>query len=113
LPRNVGETVAREEQPQPTSDGDLPTDLASGSSETLAPGAPADGSQDPAGRKRRRRGGRRRRGRRPTDPRVGSGEQTLATAAESGNPVAPTAPGDGSSELAPDSETAEFDSNEE
>ena len=113
LLRNVGETVPREEQPQPASDDVLPTEMPSGPSETVASEGAGDRSQDPAGRKRRRRGGRRRRGKRPTGPFASSDEQTPEVAVEGGNPVAPTAPGDGSSELAPDSETAEFDSNEE
>ena len=114
LLRNVGETVPREEQPQPASDGVLPTEMASGPSETVA----SEGARVIDRRIRRgvnadagEGGGGVASGRRTQLPVLTN--RHPAAAAESGNPVAPTAPGDGSSELAPDSETAEFDSNEE
>jgi hypothetical protein len=85
--------------------------MVSATSETSMPEPSVDRPQGPAGQKRRRRGGRRR-GRRPAGPFSNSGEQPMSST-EGANPVAPPTLDDGSSELSPDSEIGDFDSNEE
>jgi len=111
-PGNDSETAAFDTEPQP-GDDKRPTELASEPSEALEPSAPGDHVQDAGGRKRRRRGGRRRRGRHQSGPSPNENQNAAASGPEAENTVGPTDQEHGSIDLAPDSEPADFESNDE
>jgi hypothetical protein len=111
-PEIVIEEIAQlEREPQLSSDDSVPTEIASGASETVALQAASDRPQEAQPGKRRRRGGRRRR--RGHGAQLAGQQGPQATTSPGGTPVAPPASEHESIELSPDSESGDFDANEE
>jgi hypothetical protein len=106
----VIETALLEAEPQPASESELPTEIASGASEAVALQAEGERKQDSPMRKRRR-GGRRRRRRHGQHPGASVGQTAVTAPGE--NPEGSVTSDPGSNELSPDSESGEFDANEE
>jgi hypothetical protein len=107
---NVRETAMVESEPQPGPAGDVTTELPREASEaTIA--VPGDRASEQAARRRRRRGGRRRHGRRHQGPLAEASGHT--STGEGSSPVEPTVQDAESNEPSPDSESGEFDANEE
>jgi hypothetical protein len=105
---NVRETAVVESEPQLATEGDVTTEIPLEASNTAVPG---DRSQERAAPRRRRRGGRRRRGRHHQDPLAEASGDTPTS--EGSGPVEPTVQGAESNEPFPDSESGEFDADEE
>lgn len=108
---NVRETALGESEPQPKAQVDLTTEIASGASEATITAVPGDRSSEQKARRRRRRGGRRRHGREGSGPFAEASGQTPA--GEGSNLVAPTVQDAESNGPFPDSESGEFDANDE
>ena len=108
---DIRETAVVVSEPQPDSEHDVTTEMARETSQATIAEVPGDPSSDQAARTRRRRGGRRRRGRR----RLGRSAETSGPtpAGEGSNPGEPPVQEAESNEPFPDSESGEFDSNDE
>jgi hypothetical protein len=107
---NVGETALVEAEPRPRAEDDVTAEIRAESSEAAIPTVPGDRSPEQGTRRRRRRGGRRRRGQR----RLGADASgQMGSAAEGSNTVAPPDQAPESNEPFPDSESGEFDANDE
>jgi hypothetical protein len=105
---NLGETTMVEAEPQPPVEHHVTPEIRVDASEKAITAGPGDRSSEQGARRRRRRGGRRRRSRhRP----VADASGQMATGEE--NPVEPTVQRTESNEPFPDSESGEFDANEE
>jgi hypothetical protein len=105
----VRETATVEAEPQPQPHDDVTAEIRVGASEAAISMGPGDRSTEQAARRRRRRGGRRRRGRR----RPGADASGQPPIGEGSPPVEPTVPDRESNEPFPDSESGEFDANDE
>ena len=108
---DVPETAVVLSEPQQDDKRDVKTEVVRETSQATIAEVPGDPSSNQAARTRRRRGGRRRRGRR----RLGQSAETsgLTPAAEGSNPGDPPVQETESNEPFPDSESGEFDSNDE
>jgi hypothetical protein len=105
----VGETSTVEAEPQPQAQDEVTVESHAETSEAAITTGPGDRSPEQAARRRRRRGGRRRRGRR----RPGADATGQTATSEGSPPGEPTAPDPESNEPFPDSESGEFDANDE
>ena len=106
----VGETTATvEAEPQPQPQDEVTAESRPETSEAAITTGPGDRSPEQAARRRRRRGGRRRRGRR----RPGADPTGQTATGEGPPPVETTVSDPESNEPFPDSESGEFDANDE
>ena len=104
----VGETSTVEAEPQPQAQDEVTVESHAETSEAAITTGPGDRSPEEAARRRRRRGRRRRGRRRP------GADATGETATSEGSPPGePTARDPESNEPFPDSESGEFDANDE
>jgi hypothetical protein len=108
---NVREAATVESEPEPGAEGDVTAEIVPEASEATITAVAGDRSLELAARRRRRRGGRRRRGRRGPSPFAEASGQTPT--GEGSNPVEPPVQGRESNESFPDSESGEFDANDE